>query len=120
MKKILFWVLILGAVMVATHSGNSAPQLIYLKVTVVDEVGNRVEGATVTLFKTKDDHTNETNPIATQTTDNKGKCTFGNDVLEDISYYVLVRKGDMNNYGGGEKIEALQKAKINRITIVIS
>ena len=48
-----------------------------LKITVIDILGNIVEGATVTLYKTEDDYRNETNPaMDAQLTDKKGRTSF--------------------------------------------
>jgi len=97
----------------------SAFQLIKtsLNVTVRDELGNTVEGATVQLFENEDDYTKEQNVAATGTTDNKGYVKLKE--LKPISYYVIVRKDDKDNAGGGEKTEKLEAKKINKVTIVI-
>ena len=88
-----------------------------LNVTVRDEVGNTVEGATVLLFENEDDYTKEQNVVATGRTDNKGYVKLKE--LKPISYYVIVRKDDKDNAGGGEKTEKLEAKKINKVTIVI-
>jgi hypothetical protein len=86
-------------------------------VTIRDELGNTVEGATVTLFETEDDYKNEKNPAGEQTTDDKGLARFKD--LKAISYFVLVKKGDKNNFGGGEQTGKLEAKRINKVTIVI-
>ena len=48
----------------------------------------------------------------------KGQVTFKK--LEPRSYYVLVRKGDMSNAGGGEIVNDLVKGKVNKANVVIS
>ena len=88
-----------------------------LNVTVRDETGNTVEGATVQLFETEDDYTKETNVAATGTTDDKGFVKIKE--LKAISYFVIVRKDDKDNSGGGEKTEKLEAKKMNKVTIVI-
>jgi hypothetical protein len=97
----------------------SAFQLIKtsLNVTVRDETGNTVEGATVQLFETEEDYTKETNVAATGVTDKKGYVKIKE--LKSIPYFVIVRKGDKDNSGGGEKTEKLEAKKINKVTIVI-
>ena len=97
----------------------SAFQLIKtsLNVTVRDELGNTVEGATVQLFETEEDYTKEENVAATAVTDNKGYVKIKE--LKSIPYFVIVRKGDKDNSGGGEKTEKLEAKKINKVTIVI-
>jgi hypothetical protein len=97
----------------------SAAQLIKtsLNVTVRDETGNTVEGASVMLYETEDDYTKETNVAAEGTTDKKGYVRIKE--LKSMSYFVIVRKGDKDNSGGGEKTEKLEAKKMNKVTIVI-
>jgi hypothetical protein len=97
----------------------SAFQLIKtsLNVTVRDETGNTVAGATVQLFENEDDYSKEQNVAAMGTTDAKGYVKIKD--LKAISYYVIVRKDDKDNSGGGERTEKLEAKKINKVTIVI-
>ena len=88
-----------------------------LTLTVRDELGNTVEGASVKLFETEEDYNKEVNPVAQATTDAKGVAKFKG--IKPIAYYVLVRKGDKDNAGGGEKIGALEEGKFNKTTVVI-
>lgn len=88
-----------------------------LTVTVRDELGNTVEGATVTLFETEANYTEEKNPVTTGTTDKKGVIKFKD--LQAISYYVIVRKGDLDNAGAGEQVGKLEANRINKATIII-
>ena len=46
------------------------------KINIVDELGNNVEGATVTLYNNKEDYRTEENPVQTGLTDQKGKVTL--------------------------------------------
>lgn len=39
--------------------------------------------------------------------------------LKPVAYFVLVKKGDKDNTGGGEKIGKLEDGKFNKVTIVI-
>jgi hypothetical protein len=88
-----------------------------LNVTVRDEVGNTVEGATVQLFEKEEDYTKEVNVAAQGVTDKKGYIKLKD--LKSISYYVIVRKDDKDNAGGGEQTGKLEAKKINKVTIVI-
>jgi len=88
-----------------------------LAVTIRDELGNTVEGAKVTLFEKEEDYNNETNPVMDGTTDAKGVVKFRE--LKAISYFVLARKGDKDNAGGGEQTGKLEANRINKVTIVI-
>jgi hypothetical protein len=88
-----------------------------LTVTVRDELGNTVEGASVQLFEKEDDYNKEENVAAQGVTDAKGILKLRE--LKDISYYVIVRKGDKDNSGGGEKTGKLEEKKVNKVTIII-
>lgn len=88
-----------------------------LTLTVRDELGNTVEGATVQLFVNEADYLAEKNVIMEGVTDKKGIVKFKK--LDGISYYVLARKGDINNAGGGEQIGKLEEGKFNKATVVI-
>lgn len=88
-----------------------------LTLTVRDELGNVVEGASVKLFEKEADYSKEINVVAEGTTDAKGIAKFK--ALKPIAYFVLVKKGDKDNAGGGEKIDKLDEGKFNKSTIVI-
>ncbi len=90
-----------------------------LRVTVLNKLGNPVEKAQVTLYANSDDYENGENAVAgPELTDDRGRIVFKD--LETKSYYVEAKKGDMSNYGGGEKTNTLQKGKVNKVNIVIS
>lgn len=97
----------------------SAFQLIKttLTVTVRDELGNIVEGAKVQLFENEADYTAEKNVAAEGVTDKKGILKMKE--LKAIAYYVIVRKDDKDNSGGGEQTGKLEEKKINKVTIII-
>ncbi len=88
-----------------------------LHLTVRDELGNTVEGATVMLYETEANYKEEKNPAVTGETDKKGVVKFKE--LKSIAYYVIVRKGDKDNMGGGEQIGKLESSKINKATVII-
>jgi hypothetical protein len=88
-----------------------------LNVTVRDELGNTVEGATVQLFENIADYEKETNVASQGVTDKKGYVKLKE--LKSISYYVIVRKDDKDNSGGGEQTGKLEAKKMNKVTIVI-
>lgn len=88
-----------------------------LSVTVRDELGNIVEGATVQLFETEQDYTREENIVAEGITDKNGNLKLKE--LKAIAYYVIVRKEDKDNSGGGERTAKLEAKRINKVTIVI-
>jgi hypothetical protein len=88
-----------------------------LNLTVRDEVGNTVEGATVQLFETEDDYIAEKNIAVEGVTDAKGVLKLKD--LKAMSYFVIVRKDDKDNSGGGERTGKLEEKRINKVTVVI-
>jgi hypothetical protein len=88
-----------------------------LNLTVRDEVGNTVEGATVQLFETEEDYIAEKNVAVEGVTDAKGILKLKD--LKAMSYYVIVRKDDKDNSGGGERTGKLEEKRINKVTVVI-
>ena len=88
-----------------------------LTVTVRDELGNTVDGASLKLFVNEDDYKKETNVVAEATSDAKGIAKFKD--LKPLAYFIIVRKGDKDNAGGGEQINKLDEGRINKTTVVI-
>jgi len=96
MKK-WFYVLVTGLILIfqgcnETEYVPSAPQLEF---TVVTDNMVFVEGATVTLYNTKEDWANSENAVESLQTDSKGQVFFEN--LREQKYYFFVQKEDMNN-----------------------
>jgi uncharacterized protein (DUF2141 family) len=88
-----------------------------LTITVRNDLGNIEEGVKVQLFEREDDYKKETNVAAEAYTDKKGMAKFKE--LKAISYYVIARKDDKDNSGGGEVTGRLEANRINMTTIVI-
>lgn len=88
-----------------------------MNVTIRNELGNIEEGVTVQLYEKEEDYKAEKNMVAEATTDEKGVAKFKD--LKAISYFVLAKKGDKNNFGGGEQTGVLEAKRINKVTIVI-
>lgn len=105
--------------LVAILIGATAFQIVKttLHITVRDEVGNIVSGASVQLFEKEEDYTKEQNVAAQGVTDEKGILKLKD--LKSASYYVIVRKGDKDNSGGGEQTGKLEAKRINKVTIII-
>ena len=88
-----------------------------LRITVLDELGNIVEGAVVTLYTSEDDYKKNENPaVDALTTDAKGRVTFKD--LSGKKYWVNVEKGDKNNYGAGVEV-VIEPGKLNKSNIII-
>jgi hypothetical protein len=113
MKHVFLFLLFVSAAL------TSEAQLIKttLNLTVRDELGNTVQGATVSLYETEANYTAEKNPVVTGETDKKGVVKFKD--LQPIAYYLIVRKGDKDNHGAGEQIGKLEAKKINKATVII-
>jgi len=88
-----------------------------LSLTVRNELGNTESGVTVQLYETEEDYNAEKNPAAEGVTDEKGIVKFKE--LKAIAYYVLARKDDKDNSGGGEQTGKLEANRINKSTVVI-
>ena len=119
MKRVLLLSFFLGLMAVSQQS-QAQIQIFNtkFKVTVLDELGNLVPDAEVTLYATLDDYKAEKNPVQkTMLTDSKGKVTFKK--LDKKQYYVIVRKGDRDNSGGGELVNNLEKGKVNKANVII-
>ncbi|HEV8514086.1 MAG TPA: hypothetical protein VGQ59_12455 [Cyclobacteriaceae bacterium] len=116
MKSLLIFFLVLSAGVFSAFAPNQLFNT-SLTVTVRDELGNTQDSVSVRLFLKEADFTKEENSIAEATTDKKGVCHFKK--IKPESYYILARKGDKDNTGGGEKIGKLENGKFNKITIII-
>jgi len=112
MKKLLLAILLL-----AVLPAPAQDKPLKARITVVDENDNIVPGATVTLFKTHEDYKKETNPVVSAVTNEKGFVEFKK--LQELSYFVLVEKGDLNNNGGYNQIPQLRTKGKNRFVIQI-
>ncbi|BDD08760.1 hypothetical protein FUAX_11920 [Fulvitalea axinellae] len=118
MRKSILLTTVLAIFAVAFMSGAQAGILpTNLRFTVIDESGNVVKGASVTLYENEKDYLNEKNPIAMLKTDAKGRVTFKK--LSPKAYYIMAKKGDKTNEGGGEKTFKLVSGRLNKINIVI-
>lgn len=90
-----------------------------LKITIVDALGNVVQDAKVRIFKNEADYNKEANDLQPfKLTNAKGQVTFKK--LEAASYYILVRKGDLDNTNGGSIVDTLKSGKVNKVNIVIT
>ena len=88
-----------------------------LRITVIDGLGNFVEGASVSIYDSEDDYRASANPIATEVTDKKGKVIFKG--LKPISYFVEAKKEEMNNNGEGVRTAPLSEGRVNKVNTVI-
>jgi len=120
MKKLYIYLLIGLLPMAAFANKGEVNQLFptVLKVTVLDDIGNPVQGATVTLYNNETDYYNRDNPAyESMETDEKGEVKFKK--IDTKRYLIDVEKGDMNNEGGGIETQHLEKGKVNQIRVII-
>ena len=110
-------IVILAVILVTAIAASAQLFKTSLALTVRDEVGNTVSEASVQLFEKKEDYDKEINAAFTSKTDAKGVAKFKN--IKAISYFLLVKKGDKTNAGGGEEIGKLVENRSNKATVVI-
>ncbi len=88
-----------------------------LTISIRNDLGNIEEGVTIQLFETEEDYKTEKNIAAEGVTDKKGNIKFKE--LKAVSYYVIARKEDKDNAGGGEQTGKLEANRVNKVTIII-
>lgn len=88
-----------------------------LRVTVIDGLGNFVAGATVALYEDEENYLASEGPVATLTTDSKGRVTFKD--VKPISYFIEAKKGDQTNNGEGVQTAVLAEGRMNKVNTVI-
>lgn len=80
---------------------DTTPQPTSLQLTLTDEAGNRVSGATVNLYGSQTDWDNGTNTLGTQFSDVNGIVTFSG--LQSQKYYWFAQKDCKNNIMGASQ-----------------
>lgn len=119
-KKYSSYLKVFSIILLGVLAFNSPEQILktQLRLTILDELGNLVEGADVTLYNSDEDYRQEQNPVMEkQVTDSKGRVKFIG--LEPKVYYVLAEKEDKDNAGAGVQTDTLQEGRINKVNIVI-
>lgn len=113
--KTLSIILFFGFVFSGTVDAQLLPTK--LRVTVIDGLGNFVEGATVAIYESEEDYRAGENVVATLKTDKKGRVTFKD--VENIAYYIEAKFNEMNNNGEGVKTGELSEGRVNKVNTVI-
>lgn len=88
-----------------------------LRITIIDGLGNFVEGATVSIYENEEDYRDSKNAVASDTSDAKGRVQFKD--LKAIPYFVDAKKEDLNNNAAGVKTSPLEEGKLNKINTII-
>lgn len=96
------------------------PEPTKLEITIKDELGNLVSGASVKLYASQTDWANKTNQVgSTLFTDATGIVTFSS--LSAIKYYWFAEKDCKNNYNGGATTtNNLTSGVTNKVTPIIT
>jgi len=89
-----------------------------MKVFVIDENSEVISGASVEVFATPKDYEAETNIVVSGTTNAKGFIQFKN--LKEQKYYLLVKKGSLNNHQTSNETDVLRMKGKNRFEIMIN
>jgi hypothetical protein len=111
MKYFLIYLLALTLTSFTVGSGAK------MRITVVDENNSVVSGAQVQVFATFKNYEDESNPVATGETNAKGFVQFKG--LKEQKYYVLIKKGSMNNHSSSNETDVLHLKGKNRFEIMI-
>lgn len=111
----LLAIFVLGSASINSAEAQLLPTK--LRVTVIDGLGNFVEGATVSIYETEKDYLASENAIATLTTDKKGRVTFKE--IKPMAYFVEAKFEDKNNNAAGVKTGDLEEGKLNKVNTVI-
>ena len=112
----LLLILVLG--LTITSFTTDIAKNVRAKIYVVNESNEIVEGAKVTLYKTHQNYKNETKPVASGKTNEKGFIEFRD--LQEIVYYMHVIKGGLNNNGGSVQTDTLHIKGKNRFEVMIN
>ncbi len=97
------------------HGQNAKTKL---QVTVIDNLGNNIEGATIIVYSSAEDYKNNENQLIKGKTDSKGRYQFKG--LESKPYFLNVRKDHLKNDEQGAQTGLLSEKKINKVIVVIN
>jgi len=120
MKKNILILMAFISLAIPSSCKKDEPTPTSLELTLKDELGNVVSGASVKLYSSQTDWSNGTNQVgATQTSNASGIVTFSS--LSNIKYYWFVEKDCKNNVNGGvTSASALTANVINPFNIILS
>lgn len=119
--KPLIALLVLLSFLASCTSSNDdevEPQTTDLQITVVNELGQRINAANVTIYQLKTDYTNNSNAIDSGITGSNGVITFEN--LRAINYYFYIENAPAtNNLTQFKTIAPLTSNMVNTVTVLI-
>jgi hypothetical protein len=114
MKRVIYISLISIFTIALMSAARIKTQIV---ITVRNDLGNIEEGVKVQLYETEEDYKAEKNAAFEGYTDAKGVVKFKE--LKPMVYFVLARKDDKDNFGGGEQTGKLEENRINKVTVII-
>ncbi len=103
--------------LIVNHTIASQDAKTKLLVTVIDDRGNNVEGASIIIYSSIEDYENSQNILIKGETDKKGRFQFKG--LESKPYFLEVKKDNKKNDGQGIQTGLLSEGKINKVMVVI-
>ncbi len=100
-------------------STDQPPPKTSLKITVSDDLGNKVSGASVAIYETLADLQDDLHRIGSSVTNVNGEVTFTD--LKAIKYYWFAEKGCKNNaFGSAVTVNSITANITNTTTTVLS
>jgi len=121
MKKTALVIAAFAATLLScSKSSTTAPATTSLEITLKDDLGNPVTGATVKLYSSETNYSNGTNEVqGSKTSDSKGVVLFDN--LSSIKYYFSADKDCLTNaFGGVATSNALTSSTKNMVTCILA
>lgn len=88
-----------------------------LRITVLNKLGNPVEGASIQLFASQEAYDAGEPVVATGSSDQKGRVKITD--LQPTLYYIDAEKDDLNNIGNGIVTDSLREGRMNKVNVII-
>jgi hypothetical protein len=120
MKKVIFLIIALIGLMTINSCKKEEvkPTPTSLEVTLKDNLGNKISGASVKLYSSQTNWNNGANQVGTtQFSDASGKVKFND--LSNIKYFWFAEKDCQNNVNGGITTTSALTANVNNTVDVI-
>lgn len=117
MRKPFVFVVLFALMASFTFTTSSQILPTNLRLTVLNNIGNPVQGAMVKIYATEDDYDEDVNAVAAAVSDKKGIVNLKG--LETKKYYVRATKGKMSNADTAYETDQLVSGRINRINLII-
>ncbi|MCC5930850.1 MAG: hypothetical protein JJU28_16520 [Cyclobacteriaceae bacterium] len=117
MRKPFVFMLLLATMACFAFTPSNQVLPTNLRLTVLNNIGNPVQGAMVKLYANEDDYDEDTNAVAAAVSDKKGIVNFKG--LETKKYFVRATKGKLSNADTAFETDQLVSGRINRINLII-